>query len=144
MFLRLCACVLLSCALPAMASSGFGPEEEDTSPSLTALFQMAQKEMPLPVLKVVTWPASGGRRHIAIEMSTAGLAWAKKPVMNVLFQAKDETLQDLEEALRAASAATKEVIEAAASDAAKGSGGVSGATRFWRRKDGDRRSRPAQ
>ena len=128
MLLRLCAFALLSCALPAMASTEFLPEREDKSPALTAIFQLAEKEMPLPVLKVVTWPTGGGRRQIAIEMSTAGSAWAKKPVMNVLFQAKDENLQDLEEALHAASAAVKDFINAAQKDA-EGSG---------------RRRRPAQ
>ena len=79
---------------------------------------MAQKEMPLPVLKVVTWPLSEGKRQIAIEMSTAGFAWAKKPVMNVMFQAKDESLDDLEQALHGASAAAREFIEAAKNDVA--------------------------
>ena len=103
-----------------MASTDIMPEQED-SPALAVLFQMAQQEMPLPVVKVVTWPTTGGRRQIAIEMSTAGLAWAKKPVMNVLFQAKDESLQGLEEALRVASLATKDFIKEAQKDAAEGS-----------------------
>ena len=111
-------------ALPAMASTGSMPEQEDNSPTLTAIFQMAQKEMPLPVLKVMTWPTSGGKRQIVIQMSTAGFAWAKKPVMNVMFPAKDESLQELEEALHAASAVAKNLIEAAKNDAASGSGGV--------------------
>ena len=110
-------CALLVC-VPAMASTDVMPEQEDNSPAPTAILQMAQKEMPLPVLKVVTWPTTGGRRQIAIEMSTAGLAWAKKPVMNVLFQAKDESVDDLEEALRAASAAVKEFIKAAKNNSA--------------------------
>ena len=118
MSLRLCAFALLSCVLPAMASTDVMPEQEDNSPAPTAILQMAQKEMPLPVVKVVAWPTTGGRRQIAIEMSTAGLAWAKKPVMNVLFQAKDESVDDLEEALRAASAAVKEFIEAAKNNSA--------------------------
>ena len=80
---------------------------------LTAIFQMAQKEMPLPVLKVVTWLTSEGKRQIAIQMRTAGFAWAKKPLMNVMFQAKDESLDDVEQALRAASTVAKDFIEAA-------------------------------
>lgn len=120
MLLRLCAFALFSCALPATASTDIMPEQKD-SPALTVLFQMAQQEMPLPVVKVVTWPATEGRRQIAIEMSTAGLTWAKKPVMNVLLQAKDESLQGLEEALHVASVATKDFIKAAQKDAAEGS-----------------------
>ena len=121
MLLRLCAFALLSYAIPAVASTESPPEQEDKSLALTTIFQLAEKEMPLPVLKVVTWSTGGGRRQIAIEMSTAGLAWAKKPVMNVLFQAKDESLKELEEALHIASAATKDFIKAAQKDA-KGSG----------------------
>ena len=101
------------------------PEREDTSPQLAAIFQMAQKEMPLPVLKVVSWPVSEGKRQIAIEMSTAGYAWAKKPVMNIMFQAKDESLDDAEQKLHDASVAVREFIEAAKSDhATKPSRGI--------------------
>ena len=122
MLLRLCACAFLSLTLPAMASTGSMPEQEESSPTLTAIFQMAQKEMPLPVLKVVTWSAIEGKRQIAIEMSTACFAWAKKPVMNVMFNAKDESLDALEQALHTASAVVKDFIEAAKNDI--GNGGV--------------------
>ena len=116
MLLRLSTLAFLSLALPALASTSTMPEQEDTSPQLTAILQMAQKEMPLPVLKVVSWPVSGGKRQIAIEMSAAGHAWAKKPVMNIMFQANDESLDDVEKKLHDASVAAREFIEAAKSD----------------------------
>ena len=118
MLSRLFALALVLCPCPALASTPSLPQEEPPSPQLMAILQRAQKEMPLPVLKVVTWPSSEGKRQIAIEMSTAGFAWAKKPVMNVLFQAKDESPDDLEQALHGAAAAAREFIEAAKKDVA--------------------------
>jgi 3-deoxy-D-arabino-heptulosonate 7-phosphate (DAHP) synthase len=125
MLLRSCAFALFSLTLPAMAYTASMPEQEDNSPTLTAIFQMAKREMPLPVLKVVTWLTSEGKRQIAIEMSTAGFAWAKKPVMNVMFQAKDKSLDDVEQKLHDASVAAREFIEAVKSDhATKPSHGI--------------------
>ena len=37
------------------------------------IFQWAEKEMPLPVLRVTTLPSAEGKRRFMVEMSTAGL-----------------------------------------------------------------------
>lgn len=136
MLLRLCALAVLSSTLPALVSTRSMLEQEDSPPPLTAFFQLAQKEMPLPVLKVATWPAGEGKRQIAIVMSAAAIAWVKKPVMNIMFQAKDDNLQD---AFHTASAAVRDFIEAGKIDASKSSA----AFRFWRWRHSQEKNRPA-
>jgi hypothetical protein len=101
-----------------MASTPSIPQQEANSPKLKAILEMAQKDMPLPVLEVVAWPLSERKLKVAIQMSTAGFAWAKKPVMNVMFQTSDESVEDQEQALHKASAVAKEFIEAAKNERA--------------------------
>ena len=113
MLSRLCGLIFLSFIFPAMASVPSAPQQQAIPLRAKTVFQLAQKEMPLPVIQVVTWPLGEGKRKFVIEMSTAGLAWAKKPLCHVTFYKHDEEGGDLEQALHQASAFAKAFIEAA-------------------------------
>jgi len=82
------------------------------------IFEIIQKEMPLPVVKVATSALSEGKRQFVIEMSTENIASSKHPLtMHIAFQVNDEAGGgDLEQALHQASAAVKDFIEAAKKD----------------------------
>ena len=113
MLSRLCGLIFLSFIFPAMASVPSAPQPQAVPQRAKTVFQLAQKEMPLPVIQVLTWPLGEGKRKFVIEMSTAGLAWAKKPLCHVTFYTHDEDGGDLEQALHEASAFAKAFIEAA-------------------------------
>ena len=113
MLVRLCGLIFLSFIVPAMASVPSAPQQQLPSRPIKTVFYLAQKEMPLPVIQVVSWPLGEGKRKFVIEMSTAGLAWAKKPFCHVAFVTHEEDGGDLEQALHEASAFAKTFIEAA-------------------------------
>jgi hypothetical protein len=113
MLLRLSRLVFLACIFPVIAFAPFTPQRPIIAAQERTVFQLAQKEMPLPVIRVTAWPAPEGKRRFMVEMSTAGLAWAKKPVCHVVFQTRSESGEQLEEALREASAFAKSFIKAA-------------------------------
>ena len=115
MSLRLRSLVLVLClSLFSMPSVS---EEQARILNGEPIFQIVQKEMPLPVVKVSTLPLSEGKRQFVIEMSTEEIASAKPPLtMHIAFQVRDEAAGEVEQALRQASAAVKEFIEAAKKD----------------------------
>ena len=118
MLLRLCGLIFFLFVFPVMASVPSAPQPQVLPLRAKTVFLLAQKEMPLPVIQVLTWPLGEGKRKFVIEMSTAGLAWAKKPLCHVTFYTHDEEGGDLEEALHKASAIAKAFIEAAQSNPA--------------------------
>ena len=113
MLLRLSRLIFLASIFPVLASAPSTPRQPIISPQEKAVFQLAQKEMPLPVVRVMTWPLDKGKRRFMVEMSTAGLEWAKKPVCHVMFQTSDDDGEELKQALHEASAFAKSFIEAA-------------------------------
>jgi len=113
MLLRLSRLIFLASIFPIIASAPSTPWQRIISPQEKTVFQLAQKEMPLPVVRVMTWRLGEGKRRIMVEMSTAGLEWAKKPVCHVMFQTSNDDREDLEQALQQASAFAKSFIEAA-------------------------------
>ncbi len=113
MLLRISIVMFLSCLLPAQASVPPTPQKQAFS--LKTVFRIAQNEMPLPVVRVVSWPLSEGKQRYVIEMSTASLVWAKSPIIQVVFKI-DEDGNGLEKALHRASALVKAFMEAAAFD----------------------------
>lgn len=113
MLLRLSRLVFLACVFPIITFAPFTPQKPIISTQEKTVFELAQKEMPLPVVRVTTWRLGEGKRRFLVEMSTAGLEWAKKPVCHVMFQSSNEDGEDLEQALHKASAFAKSFIEAA-------------------------------
>ena len=113
MLLRLFRLIFLASILPVVASAPSVPRRPILSPQEKAVFQLAQKEMPLPVVRVTTWRLGEGKRRFMVEMSTAGLEWAKKPLCHVMFQTSNDDGENLEQALHEASAFAKSFIEAA-------------------------------
>jgi hypothetical protein len=83
--------------------------------SLKAVFRIAQNEMPLPIVRVASWPLSAGKQRYVIEMSTASMVRAKDPIMHVTFEIPEDG-NGLEQALHQASALVKALVEAAMND----------------------------
>ncbi len=115
MLSRLTFLFFLASVLPSAAALPSDPWHRAFSPRTATVLEMAQKEMPLPVIAVATRPLSDGKREFIVKMSTSGLRWAKEPVLTVSFEIVDETVS-IEQALRDASAFTREFISAAQND----------------------------
>jgi len=113
MLLRFSIVFVLSCLLPAHASVPSTPQKQALS--LKTVLLMARNEMPLPIVRLLSWPPSEGRQRYAIEMSTASLVRAANPVMHVMFEIPEDGT-GLEQALHRASALVKALVEAAAND----------------------------
>jgi hypothetical protein len=113
MLLRVFIVFFLSCLLPAHASVPPMPQKQALS--LKTVFRIAQNEMPLPIVRVASWPLSAGKQRYVIEMSTASVPRAKDPIMHVSFEIPDDG-NGLELALHQASALVKALVEAAAYD----------------------------
>ncbi len=113
MLLRLSRLIFLACIFPLIAFAPFTPQKPIIATQEKTVYELAKKEMPLPVIRVTTWRLVNGKRRFMVEMSTAGLEWAKKPVCHVMFQTSNEDGKDLEQALHEASAFAKSFIEAA-------------------------------
>ena len=95
MSLRLRSLGLLLClslfSLPSVS------EEQARILNGDPIFQIVQKEMPLPVVKVSTLPLGEGKRQFVIEMSTEEIASPKPPLtMHIAFQVRDEAAGELE------------------------------------------------
>jgi hypothetical protein len=113
MLLRLSIIFFLSCLFPAHASLPSTPQKQALS--LKTVILMARNEMPLPIVRVLSWPPGEGKQRYVIEMSTASLVRAKNPVVHVMFEIPEDGT-GLEQALRRASALVKALVEAAAND----------------------------
>jgi hypothetical protein len=117
MLLPVIGLIFLAFVSPAMASLPSDPMRQVVAPKTQAIFQLAQKEMPLPVLEVRTQPLHNGKWECIIEMSTEGQSWATKPFMNVTFEIPEKGVAGLiEPAIHAAAEVTKAFIEAAKKD----------------------------
>jgi hypothetical protein len=113
MLLRLSIVFFLSYLCPAQAS--LPPTAQQQAPCLKTVFRIAQNEMPLPVLRVLSWPLRKGTQRYVIEMSTAGLARVKSPIMHITFEIPEDG-NGLEQALIQASALTRAFIAATTSE----------------------------
>ena len=113
MLLRLSRLAFFASLCPIVALAPSLQQPPSISLQEKTIFQWAEKEMPLPVLRVTTLPSAEGKRRFVVEMSTAGLAWAKKPVCRVMFQTSSDDGNDLEQALQEASAFAKAFIDLA-------------------------------
>jgi len=118
MLLRLSMLILFASIFPTIAFAPSLPQRSNISLQEHIILRLAEKEMPLPVLRVTTLVSAEGKRRFVIEMSTAALPWAKKPVCHVMFQANDENGKELEQALLEASAFARAFIELAKSNPA--------------------------
>ena len=113
MLLRLVRLVFFASIVPIIAFAPAHSRLPRNSSRAEAIFQLAKKEMPLPVLRVTTVPSAQGKQRFVVEMSTAGLPWAKQPVCRVMFQTSEDDGIGFEQALQEASAFAKAFIEAA-------------------------------
>jgi hypothetical protein len=111
MLLRYSVVFFLSCLLPAQASLPPKPHQQQAL-SMKAVFRLARSEMPLPVVRVLSWRLSEGKKRYVIEMSTASLPRAKNPILHVMFEIR-ENGNGLVQALHQASALVKAFIEEA-------------------------------
>ncbi len=115
MLLRFSVVFFLSCVLPAQAS--LPPTPQPQALSLRTVFRLARDEMPLPVVRVLSWRLREGKQRYVIEMSTASLVRAKNPILHVMFEIR-ENGNGLEQALRRASALVEAFIEASRNEPA--------------------------
>jgi hypothetical protein len=114
MFMRLSATIFFACMAPALASAPPDLKQQAYSFNAAHLFNLAKKQMPLPVVAIVASHKQGKQQFI-IRMSTAGLRWAKEPVFRIAFEIPDDI--DIEEAMHDASILAKAFIAAAERDA---------------------------
>ncbi len=115
MLLRLFGLAFLLCASSALAASPPAPLRQPILPTARVVLQMAMKEMPLPVVRVLAWSLGEGKQRFVVELSAARLPWASRPIIQVMFQTEGD---DLEQALHAASSRARAFIEATKADPA--------------------------
>jgi hypothetical protein len=114
MFMRLSVLIFFACMAPALASAPPDLKQRAFSLNAALVFNLAKKEMPLPVIAVAALQNQGKLQFI-IKMSTARLSWAKEPVIRITFEITDDI--DIENAMHDASILAKAFITAAERDA---------------------------
>jgi hypothetical protein len=111
MLMRFSILAFLVCIVPALASTPSDPRQQVLRPSPVDILLMAQREMPLPVLRVATWRSDQAKRLFVVEMSTAGLSSAKDPIMRLTFEIRGGGLDNIEQALHEVSVFVKAFVE---------------------------------
>jgi hypothetical protein len=113
--LRLSALAFLLFASSVLAATPPAPDRQPILPTAKVVLQLAMKEMPLPVVRVLAWSLSEGKQRFVVELSAARLPWALKPLLQITFQTEDK---DLEQAVYEASSRARAFLEAAKADPA--------------------------